>query len=242
MPKSPLDNPIFKDAAKARAYLEKLLWADGRACGYCGAVDESTELPARPGFYQCNACRKQFTVQVGTVFERSHIPLNKWLLAAFLQMMAIRLGREDLGLGGGGTGMLQAAIAIGIGLGSLAAGRLSGPKVEPGLVPLGSIGMGAASVWLAGATGSLNAALPALAALGFFGGLFIVPLNAALQQKAPVDERGRVVACANMIGTAGILGIKFNVFNRFFSIFHRFNRALQNFFAGAVKFVLDVHV
>jgi transposase-like protein len=84
MPKSPLDNPIFKDAAKARAYLEKLLWADGRACGYCGAVDESTELPARPGFYQCNACRKQFTVQVGTVFERSHIPLNKWLFAAFL--------------------------------------------------------------------------------------------------------------------------------------------------------------
>jgi transposase-like protein len=84
MPKSPMDNPIFKDAAKARTYLEKLLWADGRACGYCGAVDESTELPARPGFYQCNACRKQFTVQVGTVFERSHIPLNKWLLAAFL--------------------------------------------------------------------------------------------------------------------------------------------------------------
>jgi transposase-like protein len=84
MPKSPLENPIFKDAAKARAYLEKLLWADGRVCGYCGAVDESTELPSRPGFYQCNACRKQFTVMVGTVFERSHIPLNKWLLASFL--------------------------------------------------------------------------------------------------------------------------------------------------------------
>jgi transposase-like protein len=84
MSKSLLENPIFKDATKARVYLENLLWADGRACGYCGAVDESTELPARPGYYQCNACRKQFTVQVGTVFERSHIPLNKWLLAAFL--------------------------------------------------------------------------------------------------------------------------------------------------------------
>jgi len=84
MPKSPLENPIFKSPEKARAYLEKLLWAEGRACGYCGAIDESTELPARPGFYQCNACRKQFTVMVGTVFERSHIPLNKWLLAAFL--------------------------------------------------------------------------------------------------------------------------------------------------------------
>lgn len=84
MAKSALENKIFHDATKARNWLEGLLWADGRSCGYCGAVDESTELPARPGYYQCNACRKQFTVQVGTVFERSHIPLNKWLMAAFL--------------------------------------------------------------------------------------------------------------------------------------------------------------
>jgi transposase-like protein len=81
---SALQNPIFTDKNKARVYLEKLLWADGRSCGYCGAVDESTELPARPGLYQCNACRKQFTVLVGTVMERSHIPLNKWLMATFL--------------------------------------------------------------------------------------------------------------------------------------------------------------
>ena len=79
-----LRNKIFTDETKAREWLEKLLWADGRLCGYCCAVDESTPLPSRPGFYQCNACRKQFTVMVGTVFERSHIPLNKWLMAAFL--------------------------------------------------------------------------------------------------------------------------------------------------------------
>jgi transposase-like protein len=84
MSKSALENPIFADATKARVWLEKLLWADGRTCGYCGTMDESSELPSRPGYYQCNACRKQFTVMVGTVFERSHIPLNKWLLAAFL--------------------------------------------------------------------------------------------------------------------------------------------------------------
>ncbi|HEV2562425.1 MAG TPA: IS1595 family transposase [Rhizomicrobium sp.] len=84
MSKSELNNKIFQDPTKAREWLENMLWADGRACGYCGAVDESTEIPARPGFYQCNACRKQFTVMVGTVFERSHIPLNKWLMAAFL--------------------------------------------------------------------------------------------------------------------------------------------------------------
>ncbi|HWA42212.1 MAG TPA: MFS transporter, partial [Hypericibacter adhaerens] len=128
-----------------------------------------------------------------------------WLLGAFLQMMAIRLGREDLDLGGSGTGLLQAAVAIGIGVGSLAAGRLSGPKVEPGLVPLGSIGMGIGALWLSGVTGSVEAALPALAFLGVAGGLFIVPLNAAIQLKAPLDERGRVVAVTNMVGTAGIL-------------------------------------
>jgi transposase-like protein len=81
---SNLSNPIFQDATKARQWLEALLWADGRVCGYCGTVNESTALASREGFYQCNSCRKQFTVMVGTVFERSHIPLNKWLLAAFL--------------------------------------------------------------------------------------------------------------------------------------------------------------
>lgn len=79
-----LNNKIFQDADEARAWLENLLWTDGRVCGYCGTIDASTPLASRPGYYQCNSCRKQFTVMVGTVFERSHIALNKWLMAAFL--------------------------------------------------------------------------------------------------------------------------------------------------------------
>ena len=79
-----LNNKIFQDATKAREWLELLLWPDGRVCGYCGVLNESTPIKGRDGYYQCNACRKQFTVQVGTLFERSHIPLNKWLMAAFL--------------------------------------------------------------------------------------------------------------------------------------------------------------
>src|SRR5689334_14066455 len=79
-----LTNKMSQDSAKARAWLEMLLWADGRVCGYCGVVDSSTPISSRPGYYQCKPCRKQFTVMVGTVFERSHIPLNKWLMAAFL--------------------------------------------------------------------------------------------------------------------------------------------------------------
>jgi transposase-like protein len=86
MAKNELNNAIFQDEHKARAWLEARLWADGRVCGYCGTIDASTPISSRPGYYQCNAkgCRKQFTVQVGTVFERSHIKLNKWLMASFL--------------------------------------------------------------------------------------------------------------------------------------------------------------
>ena len=81
---SDLQNPIFTDDTKAREWLEARLWPDGPVCGYCGTLENSTPLKNRPGYYQCNACRKQFTVMVGTVFERSHIPLSKWLLATFL--------------------------------------------------------------------------------------------------------------------------------------------------------------
>lgn len=84
-----LDNPIFQDAEKAREYLEAQRWPNGRVCPHCGNADQDaiTSLKGkahRPGLYQCNACREQFTVTVGTVFERSKIALNKWLLATFL--------------------------------------------------------------------------------------------------------------------------------------------------------------
>lgn len=82
-----LTDPIFTDADKARAHLEKTRWPHGPVCPHCGVVDEATELKGRAhraGVYQCNACREQFTVTVGTVFERSKVPLNKWLLATYL--------------------------------------------------------------------------------------------------------------------------------------------------------------
>jgi len=83
MPKL-FQNKVFQDPAAAREWLEAMLWPQGPLCGHCGSQNEAKALASRPGVYQCNACRKQFTVTVGTVFERSHIPLNKWLLATFL--------------------------------------------------------------------------------------------------------------------------------------------------------------
>lgn len=86
--KTGLDNPIFTDETKARDYLEALRWPDGPVCPHCGVVGEAIKLPktdkVRNGVYKCKPCRKQFTVTVGTLFERSHIPLNKWLLAVHL--------------------------------------------------------------------------------------------------------------------------------------------------------------
>jgi hypothetical protein len=78
------ENKIFQEPEAAREWLEARLWPQGPICGHCGTIGEARALSNLPGTYQCNACRKQFTVTVGTVFERSHIPLNKWLLATFL--------------------------------------------------------------------------------------------------------------------------------------------------------------
>ena len=82
-----LTDKIFTDADAARAHLESLQWANGRVCPHCGTVDNSVELKGkstRPGVYKCRDCRKPFSVTVGTLFERSHVPLNKWVLAVHL--------------------------------------------------------------------------------------------------------------------------------------------------------------
>jgi transposase-like protein len=81
------DNPVFNDAEKAREWLESLLWPDGPVCPHCGVVGAAYALNGsshRAGVYKCKGCDEQFTVTVGTVMERSHIPLNKWLLAFHL--------------------------------------------------------------------------------------------------------------------------------------------------------------
>jgi len=83
-----LTNPIYADENKAREHLESILWPNGPACPRCGAIDARiTKLQGkstRPGVYKCKDCRKPFSVTVGTVMERSHIPLTKWVLAAHL--------------------------------------------------------------------------------------------------------------------------------------------------------------
>ena len=84
---SDIQNPIFHDDDLARQWLEARMWPNGPVCPHCGTENQSTKLAGkahRPGVYQCNPCRKQFSVTVGTLFERSKIPLSKWLMATYL--------------------------------------------------------------------------------------------------------------------------------------------------------------
>lgn len=94
--------PHFIDEDKAREYLEKMRWPEGPVCPHCGVEGEAYKInmrektfeeikatrkrirKARKGLWKCKPCKKQFTVTVGTIFEDSHIPLHKWLLAIHL--------------------------------------------------------------------------------------------------------------------------------------------------------------
>jgi len=82
---------LFSDEDASREYLENLRWPNGTICPHCGNMEaykltakEGSKSPVRKGVYKCKACRKQFTVKVGTIFEDSHIPLNKWLYGIYM--------------------------------------------------------------------------------------------------------------------------------------------------------------
>ena len=89
-----LTDPMFHDEDEARAYLETLRWANGRFCPHCGEAERTSPIsgkpkrgkgkPKRPGVYVCLSCKKQFSVRIGSVFERSHIPLHKWVAGFYL--------------------------------------------------------------------------------------------------------------------------------------------------------------
>ncbi len=102
MSSAALQNPAFHDDDAAREALESIRWPDGPICPHCGNLDRERIAKGqgkahRPGLYYCAACNGQFTVTIGTVMERSKIPLSKWLLAMHL-MAASKKGMSALQL------------------------------------------------------------------------------------------------------------------------------------------------
>lgn len=86
---------MFPDQETARLYLENRRWNGEVACPHCGAVSNITTR--KNGFYRCNNCQEDFTVRTGTIFERSHVPLHKWIYAIYILMTA-RKGISSLQL------------------------------------------------------------------------------------------------------------------------------------------------
>ena len=113
-------------------------------------------------------------------------------------------GSETLGVTEKQIGHLSAALALGIGLGSLAAGYLSGGKIEYGLVPLGAFGLSICSAWLARPAVTFGQSFVLLTLLGFFGGFLIVPITALLQHRPGREQKGRVQATANWWSFVGV--------------------------------------
>ncbi len=128
-----------------------------------------------------------------------------WFLALLFQMDLVLFGSQTLHVGDRLVGLLMTCLALGIGAGSMLAGRLSGDKVEIGLVPLGSIFMGVFSLALYAARGSYPASVIMLSLLGIAAGVFFVPLNAYLQQRSDRGEKGRIIATNNIYNTLGML-------------------------------------
>ena len=172
-----------------------------------------------------------------------------WFLAALLQFTIVIFGHDVLKVGDTEISYLQAAVAIGIGLGSFAAGYLSGGKIEYGLIPLGAMGMtffGAllyfpgpaeamahwAQQFLFNGSGAfaghvialfstvVRLRLPDLWLLGFSAGFFAVPLNALIQHRPKPEEKGGVIAAANLLSFVGVF-LAAGAYFLFSSVFHQ---------------------
>jgi transposase-like protein len=91
-----ITNPIFHDEAKATAHLEANRWPNGVTCPHCGSDRvRKMEGATQAGMFLCNDCRDKFTVRTGSVMERSHVPLHKWLLATHI-MAASKKGMSAM--------------------------------------------------------------------------------------------------------------------------------------------------
>ncbi|RMH31174.1 MAG: MFS transporter [Nitrospirae bacterium] len=128
-----------------------------------------------------------------------------WTVASLVGQDIIIYGKAVLHLTDTLTGLPLAAFAIGIGIGSILAGKISGPKVEYGLIPFGAMGIGLLLCLLGVHQPSLRGTLFLMSVLGLASGFVVVPINALIQWRSPDDRRGAVIALNNTAVFSGVL-------------------------------------
>ena len=127
-----------------------------------------------------------------------------WFLGSLLFSTIVVYGPDVLHVGQTKTGYLNATLAVGIGLGSMIAGWISDNKIEYGLIPLGSIGMTVTGLVLGLRPHGLTGSAVILGLLGFWAGFYAVPVNALIQHKPAPEQKGGIIAAANLLSFVGI--------------------------------------
>lgn len=127
-----------------------------------------------------------------------------WFLGSLLFSTIVVYGPDVLHVGMTKTGYLNATLAIGIGIGSMVAGVVSGNKIEYGLIPLGSVGMTITGLALGLRPHGLLGSAILLGILGFWAGFFAVPVNALVQHRPAEEDKGGIIAAANLLSFVGI--------------------------------------
>ncbi len=128
-----------------------------------------------------------------------------WALGLAMQVNLVAWGHFTLNWSPLAIAGMQAMLAIGIGIGSLLAGKMSGDQIEPGLIPLGAILMGAGLLFMAQPGLSASMIYFLLFFVGMAAGFYIVPLNALLQELPQSDAKGRMIATGNFVSALGML-------------------------------------
>jgi acyl-[acyl-carrier-protein]-phospholipid O-acyltransferase/long-chain-fatty-acid--[acyl-carrier-protein] ligase len=128
-----------------------------------------------------------------------------WAIASLVPAPITPYAMKVLGLSEGEANLPLIALGLGIGLGCMTAARLSGPKVEYGLLPMGALGLTIGTLAFGLIGPGIVGTIFVMAILGVFSGLLFVPLNALLQARSPEDRRGAVISFSNVLVYGGML-------------------------------------
>ncbi|PCJ56270.1 MAG: hypothetical protein COA73_12550, partial [Candidatus Hydrogenedentota bacterium] len=128
-----------------------------------------------------------------------------WFAGVMIQINLVSYNTVTLGLDETSNSMMLVALAMGIALGAVSAGYISRGKIEVGLIPLGALGMSVCAAFLAWPVFGMQGSMVLLFGLGFFAGIFDVPLASVIQQRSPAHMRGVVMSITNMLTFVGML-------------------------------------
>jgi acyl-[acyl-carrier-protein]-phospholipid O-acyltransferase/long-chain-fatty-acid--[acyl-carrier-protein] ligase len=208
---SPSIGGLILDAA---SHLVVPLWVGGlllaglSACGLLAALTIPTVAPARSEGGLAATIRLAWdAIRADRVLRLTVIgQVLVWGIASLVPAPILPYATKVLGIQSELLASLPLVmLGLGIGAGCVLAGRLSGPKVEYGLLPLGALGLTVCTLAFAAIGPNLPGLMLIMALMGLFSGLLFVPLNALLQARSPNDRRGAVIAMSNAMVYVGML-------------------------------------